>query len=57
MLEKFRSKAKELNTYTTRVDKLALDIHKQQLILDKLNFLNDEKQKRIADIEALFEIK
>jgi hypothetical protein len=36
---------------------MAEEIHKQQLIVEKLNFLTDEKQKRIAEIEGLFEIK
>ena len=36
---------------------MAFEIHKLQLILEKLNFLNDEKQHRIAEIEELFGIK
>ena len=36
---------------------MALSIHKQQLTLEKLNFLNTEKQKRIAEIEQLLDIK
>ena len=57
LLQKFRNKGKELNLYTQKVDTLALEIHKQQLILEKLNFLNNEKARRITEIENLFEIK
>ena len=35
---------------------MSLEIHKQQLVLEKLNFLNDEKERRIKEIETLFKI-
>ena len=35
---------------------MSLEIHKQQLVLEKLNFINDEKERRIKEIETLFKI-
>jgi hypothetical protein len=51
MLSRFHKKSGELTDLTNKVTQLTLDINKQQMILDKLNQINNEKARKITEIE------
>jgi hypothetical protein len=57
MLAVYRGKEKELDDLSTEVDELTIDINKQTTILARLNHINTEKTRRIANIERCLNTK
>ena len=50
-------RAQELTELTKNVEMITLDINKQQIILDKLNILNNEKLKKVTELERYLHLK
>ncbi|CDW73655.1 traf-type zinc finger family protein [Stylonychia lemnae] len=54
---RFKKRSAELTGLTKNVESITLDIHKQQCILDKLNQLNNDKMKKIGELERCMQLK
>ena len=57
MLAQYVASQDNLNELSKKVDEIQGDIQKQTSILDKLNVINNEKGRRIAEIESYLKMK
>eukprot|EP00347_Sterkiella_histriomuscorum_P013238 403365481 len=57
LLQRFKKRSAELTELTQGVEKINLDIQKQQVILEKLNVLNNEKMKKVSELERYMHLK
>ena len=57
MLARYQKKSMELTELSKQVDEITQDINKQTTILDRLNQINNEKSKRITEIERYLNMK
>lgn len=57
MLAQYNKKSVELSHLSKRVEEISSDIVKQTSILDRLNAINNEKGRRITEIEKYLNLK
>jgi len=57
MLARYTQKSAELRDLSKRVEDISSDIVKQTSILDRLNAINNEKGRRITEIERYLDLK
>ena len=57
MLVRYNKKSSELKELSKRVEEISCDIVKQTSILDRLNAINNEKGRRITEIEKYLDLK
>ena len=57
MLRQYTHASENLSELSKKVDEITGDIQKQTTILDRLNQINNEKGRRITEIESYLKMK
>ena len=57
MLEQYNAQSSYLTELNKKVEEITSDINKQTTILERLNQINNEKGRRITEIESYLKMK